>query len=59
MAALNIWDEILVRVSGKVNSHTFYKWFEPTRFVADAGSSITVQELAQPQLFRRDCRGPA
>jgi chromosomal replication initiator protein len=48
MAAGNIWEEILARISGKVNSHTFYKWFQPTRFVADAGGSITVR-VPEPQ----------
>jgi chromosomal replication initiator protein len=43
MAAGNIWEQVLARISGKVNSHTFYKWFRPTEFVADAGGSITVR----------------
>ena len=43
MAAGNIWEEILARISGKVNTHTFYKWFRPTSFVADTDGSITVR----------------
>jgi chromosomal replication initiator protein len=38
----SIWDQILARVETKVNRHSFYTWFKPTSFVADAGSSITV-----------------
>jgi chromosomal replication initiator protein len=39
----SIWDQILARVASKVNRHSFYTWFKPTAFVADAGSSITVR----------------
>ena len=39
----SIWDEILSRVETKVNRHSFYTWFKPTTFVADAGNSITVR----------------
>jgi chromosomal replication initiator protein len=39
----SIWDQILSRVETKVNRHSFYTWFKPTAFVADAGSSITVR----------------
>jgi chromosomal replication initiator protein len=39
----SIWDDILSRVETKVNRHSFYTWFRPTTFVADAGSSITVR----------------
>src|SRR5688500_7471332 len=38
----SIWDQILTRIETKVNRHSFYTWFKPTSFVADAGSSITV-----------------
>jgi chromosomal replication initiator protein len=48
MAGVNIWEQILARVSGKVNSYIFYKWFQPTRFVADAGGTITVS-VPEPQ----------
>src|SRR6187397_306251 len=39
----NIWDEVLARIESKVNRHSFYTWFKPTSFVADAGHSITVR----------------
>src|SRR5688572_24001763 len=39
----SIWDEILSRVETKVNRHSFYTWFKPTTFVADAGNAITVR----------------
>ena len=39
----SIWDQILARVETKVNRHSFYTWFKPTSFVAEAGNSITVR----------------
>jgi chromosomal replication initiator protein len=39
----SIWDQILTRIETKVNRHSFYTWFKPTAFVADAGNSITVR----------------
>jgi len=39
----SIWDQILSRIEGKVNRHSFYTWFKPTSFVADAGHAITVR----------------
>src|SRR5215218_9255324 len=39
----SIWDQILTRIETKVNRHSFYTWFKPTTFVADAGQSITVR----------------
>ena len=39
----SVWDQILTRIETKVNRHSFYTWFKPTAFVADAGSSITVR----------------
>jgi len=38
-----IWDQILTRIETKVNRHSFYTWFKPTSFVADAGHAITVR----------------
>ena len=38
----SIWDQILARVETKVNRHSFYTWFKPTSFIAEAGNSITV-----------------
>ena len=39
----SIWEQILTRIESKVNRHSFYTWFKPTSFVADAGHTITVQ----------------
>src|ERR1700751_2476117 len=39
----SIWDQILSRVEGKVNRHSFSTWFKPTAFIADGGRSITVR----------------
>src|SRR5690349_9448861 len=39
----SIWDQILTRIEGKVNRHSFNTWFKPTSFVSDAGHSITVR----------------
>ena len=39
----SIWDQILTRIETKVNRHSFYTWFKPTAFIADAGNSITVR----------------
>ena len=47
----SIWDQILSRVETKVNRHSFYTWFKPTAFVADAGNSITVRV---PSLLFKD-----
>src|SRR6478736_1124449 len=40
---MNAWDQILTRIESKVNRHSFYTWFKPTSFVADAGHAITVR----------------
>src|SRR6187455_3117331 len=39
----SIWEQVLTRIESKVNRHSFYTWFKPTSFVADAGHTITVQ----------------
>lgn len=38
----NVWDQILARVETKINRHSFYTWFKPTRFLDDAGETVTV-----------------
>ena len=38
----NIWDQILAQIESKVNRHSFYTWFKPTRFLDDAGETVTV-----------------
>jgi chromosomal replication initiator protein len=39
----SIWEQILTRIETKVNRHSFFTWFKPTSFVADAGHTITVR----------------
>jgi chromosomal replication initiator protein len=39
----NIWDQVLSRIEGKVNHHSFTTWFRPTAFVKDDGAGITVR----------------
>ena len=43
MTGSNIWDQVLARIEAKVNRHSFYTWFKPTRFVADDGGTLTVR----------------
>jgi chromosomal replication initiator protein len=43
MNSSNIWEEILARVQGKVNRHSFYTWFKPTGFMGDDGRTLTVR----------------
>ena len=43
MIATNIWEDILSRVQGKVNRHSFYTWFKPTAFIGDDGRTVTVR----------------
>ena len=38
----NVWDQILARGETKINRHSFYTWFKPTRFLDDAGETVTV-----------------
>ncbi len=38
----NVWDQILARVETKINRHSFYTWFKPTRFLDDTGETVTV-----------------
>ena len=38
----NVWDKILARVETKINRHSFYTWFKPTRFLDDAGETVRV-----------------
>ena len=39
----NIWDSVLARIETKVNRHSFYTWFKPTSFVADADGSLRIR----------------
>ena len=36
MSTENLWDRTLARIETKVNRHSFYTWFKPTAFIADA-----------------------
>jgi chromosomal replication initiator protein len=39
---VNLWDDVLVRVEGKVNPHSFGTWFRPTQFRDLQGSALHV-----------------
>jgi len=39
----NIWDNVLARVETKVNRHSFYTWFKPTAFVAEADGFLRIR----------------
>ncbi len=39
----NIWDQVLSRIEGKVNHHSFTTWFRPTSYLKDEGATITVR----------------
>jgi len=32
-----LWDDVLARVEGKVNRHSFATWFRPTTFLSWTG----------------------
>ena len=38
----DLWDEVLARVEGKVNRHSFATWFRPTRFLSQEGSTLRI-----------------
>ena len=39
----NVWTQVLSRVEGKVNRHSFYTWFRPTSFSSDEGHSLRIR----------------
>jgi chromosomal replication initiator protein len=39
---VNLWDEVLQKVEGKVNPHSFATWFRPTQFQELSGSRLVV-----------------
>ena len=39
----NVWNDILSRVETKVNRHSFYTWFKPTKFVEERDQELTVR----------------
>jgi chromosomal replication initiator protein len=45
---MNLWDQVLTRVEGKVNRHSFATWFRPTTFRLENGESLVVQ-VPSPQ----------
>jgi chromosomal replication initiator protein len=38
----NLWDEVLARVEGKVNRHSFATWFRPTGFLSTDGRTLRI-----------------
>jgi chromosomal replication initiator protein len=47
-SAVNLWDQILGRLEGKVNRHTFATWFRPTTQIEWDGVRLTVH-VPSPQ----------
>jgi len=41
--AKNTWDQVLGRIEGKVNPHSFRVWFQPTCYLAEDDSSLSVR----------------
>ena len=39
---MNLWDDILSKVEGKVNRHSFATWFRPTTYLSLQGSHLLV-----------------
>ena len=38
----NLWDEVLARVEGKINRHSFATWFRPTSYLSSDERSLRV-----------------
>jgi chromosomal replication initiation ATPase DnaA len=38
----NLWDDVLARVEGKINRHSFATWFRPTSYLAQDGSTLRI-----------------
>src|SRR5512135_2279959 len=38
----NLWDDVLARVEGKVNRHSFATWFRPTSFLSVDSSTLRI-----------------
>src|SRR5512147_3304586 len=38
----NLWDEVLARVEGKINRHSFATWFRPTSYLSSDDQSLRV-----------------
>ena len=41
--AKNTWDRVLLRIENKVNPHSFRVWFQPTCYLAEDASSLSVR----------------
>ncbi len=37
-----LWDDVLARVEGKVNRHSFATWFRPTTFLSLDGATLRI-----------------
>ena len=60
-----LWDDVLARVEGKVNRHSFATWFRPTTYLsldgvhaAHRGAERPVPGVAEQELPRRPPGGP-
>ncbi|MFN8065171.1 MAG: chromosomal replication initiator protein DnaA [Vicinamibacterales bacterium] len=40
---MNLWEQVLSRIEGKVNRHSFYTWFKPTSYVQEDDSTVTIR----------------
>jgi chromosomal replication initiator protein len=38
----NLWDDVLARVEGKINRHSFATWFRPTTYLAQDGGTLRI-----------------
>jgi chromosomal replication initiator protein len=38
----NLWDEVLARVEGKINRHSFATWFRPTSYLAQDKGTLRI-----------------
>jgi len=38
----NLWDDVLARVEGKINRHSFATWFRPTSYLALEGHTLRI-----------------
>ena len=41
--ASNVWNDILARIETKVNRHSFYTWFKPTRLVDETSQELSIR----------------
>ena len=38
----NLWDEVLARVEGKINRHSFATWFRPTGYLSSDDQTLRI-----------------